>query len=88
MLVNDYSQFMFLFFVFVVVSYRTFIAWFKPEQHRLHLESVARLYRRWSPSTESWVASTLNFWITRFTYLFGLVIIVAFLLDEISLLFR
>lgn len=84
MIVDDYVQLMFLLFAFVVAIYTTFVAWFRPEQHRTHLESVARLYRSWSPSTERWVTSTLNFWITRFIYLLGLIIIAAFLLDEIT----
>ena len=87
MLMNEYMRLVFLLFVFFFMSYRVYIAWFKPNEHKLNLQEMGKSYRGWSSYTEGWVASAFGYWFTRFMYLFGFVIATVAFIQKISELF-
>ena len=82
---RSYTQLIFSIVFFVILSHHTYIAWFKPEQHKLDLAAMGKSYRSWSPYTEQWVASAFGFWLTRFAYLFAFAIASIALIRELVL---
>lgn len=85
---NEYMRLAFLFLAFLFMGYRSYIAWCRPKEHLADLQAMGKSYRNWSSYSERWVASTFNYWLTRFTYLFGFVIATVALVQKIGELFR
>ncbi|MBX3053353.1 MAG: hypothetical protein KF753_17865 [Caldilineaceae bacterium] len=72
----------------VLGAYRTFVAWWMPDQHMEHLKWWSRFYRGWSPDGEKWWSSEVNFWIMRFVFtlfflfnIYALFLLASFLAD-------
>lgn len=84
---NTYPQLPFLILAFILTGHHAYVAWVKPEQHKLDLAAMGKWYRSWSPYTEQWVASTFGFWLTRFAYLLAFFIVTIALIDEIAAYF-
>ncbi len=72
-------------FVTMAFGILTFVAWFRPNEYRMLMESWASIYDRWLPSQKRWVLSRTNAWITRIgvTILFlgGLLAMVSIVLN-------
>lgn len=81
--VRNYTQLVFLIFAFILAGRHTYVAWFKPEQHKREIAAMGKSYRSWSPYTERWIASTFGYWFTRFVYLFAFSIATIALIREI-----
>lgn len=82
---RSYTQLIFSIVFFVILSHHTYIAWFKPEQHKLDLGKLGKWYHSWAPYTEQWITSSIGFWFTRFVYLFGFILMSISLIRELVL---